>query len=981
MADLRRTIDEIRSLMQDEVIELTAQLEQLASEFAQGCREANERLRKCEEFLNQGLRAEALHFAELAPNLLDLVGMLDFPELAEWSDFLADNALQRPEPLLLDVAATLNEAYALQEPLQRLLDQHRLYALARSPLTQRLNVLRSIKEIDSGSPHWETDVREMERSRFREIEIESRTALSNGNVDRLKTLVVELSTSPWLEAAPATLLRDLKQRGGHVARGQAREQLELLAVALHGAHASMDLTLGRALRDAWKSNAKTAQLSPEDALSEQAAPMLDWIEDEDRKENAEKQYRRAIQELERGLEDNSLDTTELQQLGHAVEKCGRGIVEPLKTRYRNRQIHVALAETRRNRLRIGGMIAGVLAIVLVIGASVYFSLQAEKSRKILAAVDGLIDQNQLQEAGAMLEQHAAGAYSDAAMKVKQKLTAAIQAEDDRRAALAAALSEAGESKDETRVESALKTARELARTSEEKVNVGKLEGEWTERRDSRIAADESQFQKHIVAATSQLLELDRLLLVPDSDLEIRRRSDDLSKELEGLHGLELRVAKESKSQSELLESRFAAFQKAHAERTRKHALLARLSKLVLMPSGPGPDDSRVSEYRDAVAEFIKAFPNDVRARGFLTTGSADVIRAVAARQTITQDWKRFLPVHPAEVEPRIAVCTQYLTDHPTSPDREAIQNYQAFLQTLLWREKGDEESDKSVKSRIRDLFEGKLVKEGYMLQTLAGKCYYLEKEKDFSKDSKINFKFLAGFNGETKSEKDLDVESLKFKKTVAPPQSIIAAHVWDTASEVRLDEWDNYLKELALSLVAAKEIDPFLRYFLLLRTLEYAASGNRFLAVELKSHLQELHDSSMDLSVSWMDPTDSAARSSRQLAIVLLKNMNGLDEAWRRATVAQDKFAAELFSSRSPIGWIERDSENKWKLRTNWSTDKRHSLTCIIQGADEVTRTWQEIGQYQGALANLKIPASATVAEGTVVFATPLSADVKTSSR
>jgi len=92
MADLRRTIDEIRSLMQDEVIELTAQLEQLASEFAQGCREANERLRKCEEFLNQGLRAEALHFAELAPNLLDQVGMLDFPELAEWSDFLADNA-------------------------------------------------------------------------------------------------------------------------------------------------------------------------------------------------------------------------------------------------------------------------------------------------------------------------------------------------------------------------------------------------------------------------------------------------------------------------------------------------------------------------------------------------------------------------------------------------------------------------------------------------------------------------------------------------------------------------------------------------------------------------------------------------------------------------------------------------------------------------------------------------------------------------
>lgn len=135
MTDIRRTVDEIRFLLQDEMIDLTDQLRQCATDYVQQCREANIRLRKCEEFLNQGLRAEAIHDAEIAPNLLDLVATLDFPEREQFIQLLIAYSQPRPEPLLLDVAARLNEAYALHEPLERLLERHRLYALARCPLT------------------------------------------------------------------------------------------------------------------------------------------------------------------------------------------------------------------------------------------------------------------------------------------------------------------------------------------------------------------------------------------------------------------------------------------------------------------------------------------------------------------------------------------------------------------------------------------------------------------------------------------------------------------------------------------------------------------------------------------------------------------------------------------------------------------------------------------------------------------------------
>lgn len=970
MSELRRTVDEIRFLLQESVIALTDHLQECASDYASGCHEVNVRLRKCEAFLNQGLRSEALHFAEIAPNLLDQVGLLDFPEIADWNEVVAMYDLDKPEPLLLDVAATLNEAYALQEPVQRLLDQHRLYALARSPLPQRLKVLRSLYEIDHSAGHWDGDIREMERVRFREIEQESRTAVSKADVDRLKILVGEVTNSPWLESVPEKLLRDLKQRGSGVARNQAREQLEYLAVQLHGAHAAMDLVGARGLRDAWKNHAKTAQLSAQEDLAQQVAPILAWIEDDDRKEAVEKSYRRAILDLEQGLDDDSLDSTDLKQLGNAVEKCGRGMSEPLKMRYRSRLNNVSFAEMRRNRLRIGAMIGGILAIVVVIGVGVYFANTAEKGRKMLAAAERFIEDNRLDEAKELLDRHAAGDLSEPVLQVKKRLSDAVQKEHDRQTELAAALDKARTFKNSVECEAALKQARELARSSEEKVAVGQLESAWIDHRDAEASKNERQFRGYLESTTGQLVELDRLALVPNSEVAIQQLSDEVTKGMSDMRALESHVATESVSQAKLLDSRFMAFQKARAEAKRKDELLADLVRLSLILPAESAVETQIAEFREGLVQFVRLFPTDGRSKGFQVAGNADVIRAVFAKQIQTAAWKRFWPADTAEVETRRQNCSQLLTDYPSTPDGEVLTAYERFLKSLLWRENGDEDSDQSVKSRIRTLFSGKLVREGHMLRTTNGTCYYLEKEKDFSGSQKANFKFLIGFNGETDQAKEVDVESLVSPKTNAPPQSKIADRVWNTVSDVKLQDWDTFLKDLSVSLVAAKDIDPFLRYFLLLRTLEFASQGNSLLARELQSYLKEMSDGEMDLSVSWMNPKDSAARGSRQLAAVLIRHAAAVEEAWKRAAVEQQKLSNDLFRESWPIGWIERDKDRRWALRSQWSADQKYLLFCASGSADGKKRYWQEVGTFEGTASKLNIAANSELAEGTLVFAT-----------
>ena len=49
---------------------------------------------------------------------------LILPERAEWEEIVGLYQLPKAEPLLLEVAEQLNEAYAHQQPLEKLLDHH-----------------------------------------------------------------------------------------------------------------------------------------------------------------------------------------------------------------------------------------------------------------------------------------------------------------------------------------------------------------------------------------------------------------------------------------------------------------------------------------------------------------------------------------------------------------------------------------------------------------------------------------------------------------------------------------------------------------------------------------------------------------------------------------------------------------------------------------------------------------------------------------
>src|SRR5215510_7754447 len=101
MADYPHIVDDVRSFLQSADQTLSDHLKGLAAAYADACKEANRRLRRCEEFLQKGLRSEAIHLAQTEPDLLDLVAVLDFPERSQWEELLLTYGLPAPPQLML----------------------------------------------------------------------------------------------------------------------------------------------------------------------------------------------------------------------------------------------------------------------------------------------------------------------------------------------------------------------------------------------------------------------------------------------------------------------------------------------------------------------------------------------------------------------------------------------------------------------------------------------------------------------------------------------------------------------------------------------------------------------------------------------------------------------------------------------------------------------------------------------------------------
>lgn len=374
IAEIHELLESVRVTLASSMNPDREHLERLHHELDAEIRGANKRLRECDALLADGHRSEAIQLAEQEPNLLEVVSILDFPELPEWNDFVAELGLTVTPELQIDIATDLNSAYDEDEPLERLLRKFRVYSLARAPLRTRIDLLRQIAKRDVATAYWKEDLKSYEEVRSRQISEEFKDAGASRNHAVIKKLWDELHNRPWSVKPDRRTVDRVDQYMAAMQQAETIAQLADVTQELSAAKSAGDAELGRTLMQRWEELAGTCDQSSSgfQAARDAVSPFVKWIRQLGQQAEEEKTFAAEIKKLQKLLRSEQASLDQICRQYDAVAAYEEfEIPDAVQSRFEARLDEHDRKQKQKQMMTIGGIAVGVI-ILLIIAAKLIF---------------------------------------------------------------------------------------------------------------------------------------------------------------------------------------------------------------------------------------------------------------------------------------------------------------------------------------------------------------------------------------------------------------------------------------------------------------------------------------------------------------------------------------------------------------------------------------------------------------------------------
>ena len=240
MSNLTQVIDDIRLLLSTGDLSKSNKMESLSRQLADESRPVLIRLKQVDQDLQKGLRSEALQFARTEPDLLELIGLLSFPERGIWDDALVLYGLDISPRPSEDTASALNLAYSQEEPLKPLLIQYRLLALARAPLMERLEVVRKMFQYDPNNIAFQEDLGLLEEWRLTTFRHDMDAAKKIKDHHKILALWDEIDSGSWVNAPPPLIVEELRKLADEANRAITLDNLKSGLIRIRAAANTRD---------------------------------------------------------------------------------------------------------------------------------------------------------------------------------------------------------------------------------------------------------------------------------------------------------------------------------------------------------------------------------------------------------------------------------------------------------------------------------------------------------------------------------------------------------------------------------------------------------------------------------------------------------------------------------------------------------------------------------------------------------------------
>ncbi|NOY80011.1 MAG: hypothetical protein GXP31_03295 [Kiritimatiellaeota bacterium] len=361
-----RLVGQIRDFLRRYNQEKDPATEELADQYADLCRQINERLVKCNDFLEKGMRSEAVQEAQVPPLLIELVDTVTFPEVTKWRNICADLEMTVFPPLRMEIVDRLRQECSTEEFLSPLLHEYRRL-VHQGALDERIRVLRRIRELDPENPVWEENLAPLEKDQQEKLLPVARRALTENDIPRLQKLYDDLTDPRRVVEPPERLVGKIGAVLRRHREQQAREEGARLARDLEAALAEKDHEQIRQLIRRWDRLSKFEDFHPSESVRSVAARAQRWYSEERARRQADAEFAAALEELRVQLDLPLPDPVHLQTCLLRVQSFGKPLPPGLEDSVQDARERVRVAAARR-RFRRTATVLVFLVILLAAGA-------------------------------------------------------------------------------------------------------------------------------------------------------------------------------------------------------------------------------------------------------------------------------------------------------------------------------------------------------------------------------------------------------------------------------------------------------------------------------------------------------------------------------------------------------------------------------------------------------------------------------------
>ena len=379
MSNIQILIENIRKSVNFPESVTPEQIQVYARRYTESCTELNRRMMQCIQQIRAGNITEGVRLAELKPNLTEMYLSLDIPERDEWNEIVATLGFDVPQPLPVELSRELNEAYMKLAPLEPLLRWHRLYALNRSSIRERLAMIRSIAKKDRENIYWSEDQEKFEKARIKELGKEIQQAIETKNFQQIVSLHAELNASDWIHQPPP----DFRWRlSAVVLQNEADSLMEKFSAFEYDEASNIYARMEQI--------AALEKMAIPPAIRQLIRPAVQWLNEMKRQHALQQEFHRAAAELRTTLE-YATPLPELERLhdllGTAAYQAGMDIPEDLEELYRTEVKRLHFSARMKNLLALGMHVAACLLLCALLCLGWYWYEKDKRGKQEIAATE------------------------------------------------------------------------------------------------------------------------------------------------------------------------------------------------------------------------------------------------------------------------------------------------------------------------------------------------------------------------------------------------------------------------------------------------------------------------------------------------------------------------------------------------------------------------------------------------------------------